>query len=92
MLSVEIWHASPAGQSHRAAHLVNPDKQARYLSGDEGEGSSLPTHCPAFIPLPNNKFSVFPHQTLKQKQTVEGFGICLQLYSACAKQEFSGVP
>lgn len=71
---------------------LNSDKQARYLGGDEAEGSSLPTHCPAFIPLPNDKFSVFPHQTLKQKQTVKGFGICLQLYRACAEQEFSGVP
>lgn len=69
---------------------LNSDKQARYLGGDEAEGSSLPTHCPAFIPLPIDKFSVFPHQTLKQKQTVEGF--CLQLYRACAEQEFSGVP
>lgn len=57
---------------------ADPNKEARYLTWRrQGKLATCPSS--AFFPLPKNKFSVFPDETLAQKQSVDGFGVCVLL-------------
>lgn len=73
-----------AGQSHHTGLTLTREQDTSDGEEEEREACHRPISC--FCSLPQDLCV-----PLAYKQTVDGFGVCLPLYRACPKHQFSGV-